>query len=1101
MVLPPVDQLHDIASAARTLRDRLHCTGEPEQLVETLDPASLVDRWCETSARGNATLFAERIAALRRTGTGSTTTGSERCPGQGSQLESGTNPIHLALAERLPDWMAPLCEAAEPTDADGTATSAASMTVGTNRGEEGTDSTTVLATLIDPLVRCAKSRLLARWEPSPAVSPTVLLDLEASLRRYLASLLQTCADTEFAKYLDTLDSADRAAAWDTWIGRERETGLFGLWRTYPVLARLVGVAILNWVDRASDLLQRLVRDWNTIELVIAKARLSRATRVRTGLSDPHEGHATVAIVEFESNQGHTVRVVYKPRNQATELLWTAVVRWGNDHGLDLGPPLRIVLGDGYGWTEYAEHLPVADAPGVDRFYRRIGKVMALMHALGGTDLHWENVIARADQPVVIDAETVLQPAISGEDGAAGSPPGSGTDSVLDQSLLPRWLRIDQKAVDISALGAGSHRARHRSRLLWTDACTADARLVSRVISDSPDTGAAVILNSHAVRPEEHADQIQSGFREAWDLIAEHADSLLSGPLARIDRVEVRVLIRMTRAYARVLQTSMEPFLLRDGASRSIHLDHVARALLDRDDRSCSLTIADLEREQLENGDIPRFLASADATGLEDEIGRTALLFDESAAARTRRRIRTIADPSRGPVEFMRQSRYIAASLAVAPPRARLDIQLPSPGVQTVAPGFGRSGASTGPDTRLLHSVSESLAHQLAELIDPISGRLLSLVIASPEQWAIDEPGNGLYDGSAGIGLALLAAARILKQPELTERAVAIMAPGISDGLNRPHRIWATNGIGGQEGVGGILLAWSYAAEMAGDSRVRQRLLAALDSLVCAGQTSDIPPGVSHDLLDGSLGLLAGFMAARTVGVDIPRALRDSVVETVICSVASDLDAPGHALDRGLNGYCHGDSGTATILLGASQIGWIDAPAAGAMAEACVRRESKRFSESLGDWPDLRPGSDRSRPAAGWCNGMPGIALARYILRERFPDVAPRAVATDMKRIAANSKQLLRGQKGIDHLCCGTASYAESLRALALRDPRIFPAYSESVNRLAHRTESSTLRLGVPPTCPLPPVGLFRGISGVLVALLGAIDPAMPNILTWLPPKP
>jgi len=46
---------------------------------------------------------------------------------------------------------------------------------------------------------------------------------------------------------------------------------------------------------------------------------------------------------------------------------------------------------------------------VSAFYRHGGALLGLVHALGGTDLHDENIIARRDQPVPVDLETVLQP--------------------------------------------------------------------------------------------------------------------------------------------------------------------------------------------------------------------------------------------------------------------------------------------------------------------------------------------------------------------------------------------------------------------------------------------------------------------------------------------------------------------------------------------------------------------------------------------------------------------------------------------------------------------------------------------------------------------
>ena len=43
------------------------------------------------------------------------------------------------------------------------------------------------------------------------------------------------------------------------------------------------------------------------------------------------------------------------------------------------------------------------------FYRRQGVLLALLYLLGMTDIHHENLIACADQPVLVDVETLLHP--------------------------------------------------------------------------------------------------------------------------------------------------------------------------------------------------------------------------------------------------------------------------------------------------------------------------------------------------------------------------------------------------------------------------------------------------------------------------------------------------------------------------------------------------------------------------------------------------------------------------------------------------------------------------------------------------------------------
>ena len=69
---------------------------------------------------------------------------------------------------------------------------------------------------------------------------------------------------------------------------------------------------------------------------------------------------------------------------------------------------RMVAGDGYGWTEFIDHIGCADQEGFRQFFRRAGAWLALFHCFAATDMHQENIIAAGDHPVPIDLEMIFQ---------------------------------------------------------------------------------------------------------------------------------------------------------------------------------------------------------------------------------------------------------------------------------------------------------------------------------------------------------------------------------------------------------------------------------------------------------------------------------------------------------------------------------------------------------------------------------------------------------------------------------------------------------------------------------------------------------------------
>ena len=62
----------------------------------------------------------------------------------------------------------------------------------------------------------------------------------------------------------------------------------------------------------------------------------------------------------------------------------------------------------YGWEEEVPYAPCRHEEEVRCFYQKSGMLAAVSYVLGIGDLHYENIIADEDEPVIIDAETLFQ---------------------------------------------------------------------------------------------------------------------------------------------------------------------------------------------------------------------------------------------------------------------------------------------------------------------------------------------------------------------------------------------------------------------------------------------------------------------------------------------------------------------------------------------------------------------------------------------------------------------------------------------------------------------------------------------------------------------
>ena len=340
-----------------------------------------------------------------------------------------------------------------------------------------------LAAIFTPLVAVVRARVGQAVGSLPDIHHDRVTD---GIARNLGGKLVTLAvrtlvfELNRARVDGTLQGATPEARFIDFTRRTGTIdGLTRLFAEYPVLARLTGQACLHTLDSTVEVLTRFAEDRPAITTAFGHDTLGTLIDVQDNAGDSHARGRSVRILEFSCGR----KVVYKPRPLDLHVRFTGVVRWLNGRlpGLELST-VDALLRPGYGWLEFIEHAPCADLDDVDRFYRRQGVLLALLHALDATDVHYENIIAAADQPVLVDVETLLQP----------PPPGFVADdpasevlarSVQRTMLLPRLMVGDRGALDVSGLG-GRGGQLPNDQVQWADAGTDRMRL-TRVAADLP----------------------------------------------------------------------------------------------------------------------------------------------------------------------------------------------------------------------------------------------------------------------------------------------------------------------------------------------------------------------------------------------------------------------------------------------------------------------------------------------------------------------------------------------------------------------------------------------------------------------------------------
>src|SRR5690606_10332068 len=181
--------------------------------------------------------------------------------------------------------------------------------------------------------------------------------------------------------------------------------------------------------------------------------------------------------------------------------------------------------------EFAEAARCTAADDVHRFYVRAGMLLALVHAMGGTDFHLENIVACSEQPVLVDLETLLSPRLHEMETAV---PFTGAlkvaadrmrDSVMATQFLPSGMAvIGDESADISGLGAITGREVEGRALEHVN--TDGMRTVRRRMA-VPAGANSPFADASAGVPQAYVEDVVTGFREAIALMATRGHEWLS----------------------------------------------------------------------------------------------------------------------------------------------------------------------------------------------------------------------------------------------------------------------------------------------------------------------------------------------------------------------------------------------------------------------------------------------------------------------------------------------------------------------------------------------------------------------------------------------
>jgi len=852
-----------------------------------------------------------------------------------------------------------------------------------------------------------------------------------------------------------------------------------LFDEYPVLGRLIATLVEFWVEAMLEPVERFLDDREEIgrEILGEPEPPRKITGVEASLSDSHRRGRGVLVLQLEGAE----RVVYKPRGLGVDARFQDLLlrlnAWGLRHPQR---PLRLLDRGEYGWVEFAQHRSCGTGDAVERFFWRQGSYLALLHLLRAVDVHYENLIASGENPILVDLEALFHQRLSrSDDGTARLVAQRWlNDSVVGIGMLPvlTWAPDGKAGADLSGIGARGGGEFPFDSWMPVEPETDVMRLERQTVIMKEGRNRPM-LGDRDVDPAGFLDQIVEGFRETYDLMMANREHLAVA-LESFAGLELRYIARPTASYGLFLQQGIHPDHLRDGLDRDRLFDKLWAQVGSRPDLA---PLVPSEHADLLQGDVPLFTVKTSERHVWDSRGRRIEdYFLEDGLSIALGRLRELSSERREEqVKLIRESMLLVDS-----PRARMAQPAPTreperilaPGSQEYLEGAIRVG--------------DRLRNEAILGRDDVSWISLTLRSEGTWDWALKPVDANLYDGLAGLSLFFAHLAQACGRDDFDHLARRATRPLLARlEMELPA---GTGTIGGFVGLPSALYALAHLARLWDDEDLLGR---AVESVPRIAQHVDADDGL--DLLSGAAGccIIALGLYELTGDhrlIELAAACGEHLLETA-SRMPTGLGWIPAAASKALAGFSHGSTGIALALHRLhAETG--DERFRRAASDA-LAYERSLFDPTTRNWADLRrfPEAEaRGFKSVAWCHGPPGIALGRMLMLPHVDgERARREIVIAMEETTANgfggNQSLCHGDLGNADIMftVGEALDQESWRTTAVRH----------ASRACEDVRNGRLRTGLPRSFESP--GLMLGLAGIGYGLLRFWSRAtVPGVL-WL----
>lgn len=349
-----------------------------------------------------------------------------------------------------------------------------------------------------------------------------------------------------------VDRETRIKAFEDLACKDGDTFIDGIFERYIMLKSMLSNKIDEIIQLTEEILNNLFTEKS--EILSTYGNLRKVKSIVYFSGDTHDGKM-VSIVEFEAG-----KLIYKPRTAYPDIAYKEVLSMVSEGYIDMKTP-KVLNYEDHSWHEFITQEECKSMIDVEHFYMRAGVHLAVLYSLGSTDIHYENLIAHGEYPVIIDLETILKVTFN----KFGMSPVKNRieDSVAATGMLPFFSESGVIDVGVSALFMEESTSNKMKMYRLVECEENDFVFREEFVTMKPRKN-QLIYKKGDVDPSKATEYLINGFRHTMKKKIINSETILE--IFRgysNENFRIRQLLRPTQVYYKFITSSRNPETLKD----------------------------------------------------------------------------------------------------------------------------------------------------------------------------------------------------------------------------------------------------------------------------------------------------------------------------------------------------------------------------------------------------------------------------------------------------------------------------------------------------------------------------------------------------------